>query len=230
MVRSSNRVMVLFLAAWIIVLPMGGALADDTNTQSVTWGRVKAMYGNDNVPPQPQQVPGTLSIGSWMSIAWPFGSDGPNNWSGDEGERTGGASGWFCGGTRNNTHSGADYYARDLNRNDGRDEGKPIYAGISGKVVIARYDGGYGNTVVIYDATRRQAIRYAHLAAMAVYAGQYVSLRQYIGTVGRTGFVSGPHLHLAGYTNIDHFYKNGDPVIPTLCDSDYYACAVYFFS
>lgn len=177
----------------------------------------------DKAAQEPQYVPG-----AYLSIAWPFPGESPGLWYGDEGDRSGGVAGSYCGGTRNNTHSGAETYARDLNRNDETDAGRDVCAGFTGKVVVAGDRGdGYGICVVIYDASRRVAVRYAHLQSAAVSYGQTVSIRQRIGKVGRTGNVTGPHLHLAAYENINDNY--GNPIIPTLCDSDYYACAIYFF-
>lgn len=167
-----------------------------------------------------------FSIGGRMNVLWPFGqSESMGALSGDEGERTNGVNGYFCG-RYVSTHSGADYYSRDLTRSGAY--GKPIYAGISGRVVVARDDGAYGKTVVIYDASRRVALRYAHLSSIGVSHNQWVNPGQYIGKVGNTGNVTGTHLHINGYENIDHF-QGGDPVIPTLCDSNYYACAIYFY-
>lgn len=172
-----------------------------------------------------------LSIGGAIGIAWPFGgAEDPNKWVGDEGDRSGGINTQTGCGYRS-THSGADYYARDLSRSGC--QGVLTYAGFSGKVVQvaspSNYNGGYGGTVVIHDSSRRVAIRYSHLSQVGVSKGQWVSWGQYIGKVGNTGKSTGPHLHLAAYENIDHFDKDGYPVIPTLCDDVFYACATYFY-
>lgn len=176
--------------------------------------------------------PGSYKRGAYISIAWPMGpGEAPSDWTGDTGHRTSGASGSYCGGTRSWTHSGADYYARDLNQSGWDDYKKKVYAGFHGRVVRARDMGdGYGKTVVIYDASRHVAIRYSHLYSIAVSKGQWVNIRQYIGRLGNSGNSTGPHLHLCAYENIDHFDDDGYPVIPNLCDSEYYCCAVYFFS
>lgn len=169
-------------------------------------------------------------MGASMNIAWPFGpNEHPDAWSGDEGSRTSGLSGSFCNGTRSSTHAGADYYARDLSLRNGDDYGKPIYAGLTGKVIRAADVGdGYGLTVVIYDASRRVAVRYSHLSSVGVSRGQWVNIRQFIGRVGCSGKCTGAHLHLTGYENIND--NNGNPIIPFLCDSDYFVIALYFTS
>src|SRR5690606_5079569 len=175
------------------------------------------------------------SIGAYTSIAWPFGSSQhPNNWSGVKNERTDGGMIDACGG-RINSHTGADYYARDLYCTNGPTAGKDVFAGFSGLVVKANWSDCYGNCVVIYDHSRRVAVRYAHLQSIAVTENQWVNIRQYIGKVGNTGCGSfNPHLHLVVYENINHFItRHGNPnwpVVPIVCDSDFYACQVYFFS
>jgi murein DD-endopeptidase MepM/ murein hydrolase activator NlpD len=174
--------------------------------------------------------------GAWIAVAWPLKTQNPNDWTGWQGSRTSGGSGSYCGGRYSYTHSGADYMARDLNRIDGNDNGKDVFAGISGKVVQAvspnEWNQGYGGTVVVYDHSRRVALRQTHLSEVAVSVGQNISYRTRVGKVGNSGNSSGPHLHLAAYENIDHFV-NGDsarPVIPILCDSEWYTCGTYFYS
>ncbi len=191
-----------------------------------TWGEVKAMYGvSDQAAENTGQ--GTNSIGGRMTVKWPMGpGELMTDWSGDEGDRTSGAWVKQCG-RYEYTHSGADYYARDLDGTKADDFGKPVYASITGQVVLAGTSGGYGKTVVIYDSSRRVMVRVAHLNSISVSYQQWVTAGQYIGTLGCTGTCFGSHLHINGYENIDHF-QNGMPVVPGACDSDYYACAIYF--
>lgn len=234
-VMRIHRIGIAAVLAAMLVLTVLPTLSFGQNTTPAptpsTWGAIKAMYGVNDVASQtPKFVgPGTNSIGSYMSIAWPFVNQNPDLWRGDEDERTLGGSIYACGGTRM-SHTGAEYYARDLSRPDGATYGQPVGAGINGRVVVAGWQSGYGNTVVIYDAAARRAVRYAHLQYVSVSYNQNVAIRQKIGAVGNSGCTPcGAHLHLVGFTNIDHFQRNGDPCIPTLCDNDYYACAVYFF-
>ena len=84
--------------------------------------------------------------------------------------------------------------------------GTPIRAAAAGHVVLASYDGGYGNLVVI-DHGNSLATAYAHQSAMAVTVGQFVEQGQVIGYVGSTGFSTGPHLHF-------EVRVNGTPVDP----------------
>jgi len=87
----------------------------------------------------------------------------------------------------NRFHSGLDYPAG---------HGATVRAARSGRVISAGYDaGGYGNLVVVahgYGLTTW----YAHLARITVRPGEGVAFRERLGTVGATGFATGPHLHL----------------------------------
>ena len=72
--------------------------------------------------------------------------------------------------------------------------GDPIRACLGGTVVIADWEGGYGNAVVIDDGGG-MANLYAHQSRMAVSVGQQVGAGQVIGYIGSTGYSTGPHLH-----------------------------------
>ncbi len=213
---------ILFLAVLAMALVFAGCSQNDEQSNPTA-----SLHQDNQVPSggkDREVTPIVTSIGAYMTIAWPFLNDSPDNWTGDEGTRTDGAWGYYCGSNRY-SHSGADYYARDLNRTGG-DYGRNIYAGFAGEVVVAGWDGGYGYSVVIYYESRHVAIRYAHLSSVGVSVGNNVSIRQYIGQVGDSGGADGSHLHLVGYENINDNY--GNPIIPTLCDSDYYSCILYF--
>jgi len=184
------------------------------------------------VEPADTMVPPVLAkIGAAIGVAWPFGrSENPSLWSYGEGSsKTPGGTIFACGAWIN-SHTGADYNARDMRRKDVTSYGKNIYAGISGKVVKAGDCGGYGYCVVIYDASRHVAVRYAHDIPMCIVGvGQYVSVGQLIAKLGDSGNAAGsPHLHLVAYENVptDQY---GNPIIPSVCNSDWYACAVYFY-
>ncbi|HUK35211.1 MAG TPA: peptidoglycan DD-metalloendopeptidase family protein [Vicinamibacterales bacterium] len=88
--------------------------------------------------------------------------------------------------------------------------GTPVQAAASGRVVFSGVNGGYGNSVVIEQASGRQ-VRYAHLASPMVQAGDVVSAGQVIGRSGDTGRATGPHLH---YEVLEH----GRPVDPSTSD------------
>ena len=88
----------------------------------------------------------------------------------------------------------------------GASMGTPIQAAAAGRVIVAAYDGGYGNLVVI-DHGNGLATAYAHQSRLAVSVGQQVAQGHVIGYVGSTGYSTGPHLHF-------EVRVNGNPVDP----------------
>ena len=73
--------------------------------------------------------------------------------------------------------------------------GTPIGAASGGTVIGAGNSGdGYGNKVLINHGDGTVTL-YAHMNSIAVSQGQSVSSQQTIGTVGSTGYSTGPHLH-----------------------------------
>jgi murein DD-endopeptidase MepM/ murein hydrolase activator NlpD len=94
-------------------------------------------------------------------------------------------------------HPGIDLYAQ---------YGDPIHACLGGTVVIAGWEGGYGNAVVI-DHGNGMGTLYAHQSQMAVSVGQHVNAGDVIGYIGSTGYSTGPHLHF-------EVRINGVPVDP----------------
>lgn len=82
-------------------------------------------------------------------------------------------------------HKGIDYSAPI---------GTPVHTVGKGVVRVAGYMNGLGN-VVFVDHSNSQTTVYAHLNQFKVKAGQTVEQGQLIGTVGETGWATGPHLH-----------------------------------
>jgi murein DD-endopeptidase MepM/ murein hydrolase activator NlpD len=72
--------------------------------------------------------------------------------------------------------------------------GQPIWAVKEGVVIMARANGGYGNTIII-DHGNGYASLYAHQSSFEVKEGDYVETGQHVGNVGSTGLSTGPHLH-----------------------------------
>ena len=72
--------------------------------------------------------------------------------------------------------------------------GQPIWAAKEGVVIMARVNGGYGNTIII-DHGNGLASLYGHQASFEVQEGDFVETGQHIGNVGSTGLSTGPHLH-----------------------------------
>ncbi|WP_444847522.1 peptidoglycan DD-metalloendopeptidase family protein [Duganella caerulea] len=75
--------------------------------------------------------------------------------------------------------------------------GTPVHAVADGVVVSAgqltENASRYGKTVILQHGAQRTL--YAHLTSMNVKPGAIVKAGQQIGTVGETGFATGPHLH-----------------------------------
>ena len=72
--------------------------------------------------------------------------------------------------------------------------GAPIRAAKAGVVIMAAYNGGYGNCIII-DHGGGFTTLYGHQSRMVASEGQSVSRGEVIGYVGGTGNVTGPHLH-----------------------------------
>ncbi len=82
-------------------------------------------------------------------------------------------------------HNGIDFAA---------DEGLPVVATNRGIVRLAEFLLSGGNTVII-DHGLNLSSTYMHLETLTVTAGQTIERGEQIGTVGMTGYASGPHLH-----------------------------------
>lgn len=87
--------------------------------------------------------------------------------------------------TRVERHTGLDISAR---------MGTPIYATAKGTVLASGTDGAYG---ICVDVKHGGGIttKYAHMQKAVVKTGDEVQRGDLIGHVGRTGRVTGPHLH-----------------------------------
>jgi murein DD-endopeptidase MepM/ murein hydrolase activator NlpD len=70
----------------------------------------------------------------------------------------------------------------------------PVAAANPGVVVLARYFGIYGNTVVL-DHGLGLATLYSHLSSVDVKEGDRVARGQALGRTGQTGLAGGDHLH-----------------------------------
>ena len=95
------------------------------------------------------------------------------------------------------SHRGVDF---------GVDEGTPVKATMSGKVVYAGWnDDGYGNLVIVENGPFRTY--YGHLSEIPVSVGEEVTAGNIVGLSGNTGNSTGPHVHY-------EVHKNGTPVNP----------------
>jgi virulence factor Mce-like protein len=72
--------------------------------------------------------------------------------------------------------------------------GDPIAASAGGRVALANYVSGYGNSVIVEHENGLSTL-YGHLSDIAVSTGQTVEQGQVVGLVGCTGHCFGDHLH-----------------------------------
>ncbi len=84
--------------------------------------------------------------------------------------------------------------------------GTTVHAAADGTIIVAsgdgKYNGGYGNYIVVSHPNNTQTL-YAHLSQVSVTLGEVVTQGEPIGFSGRTGKVTGAHLHfeIRGATN-----------------------------
>ena len=91
-------------------------------------------------------------------------------------------------------HTGVDYAAPT---------GTPIRSVGDGVVAFSGVQRGYGNVVEIKHRDGKSTL-YAHMHTIAVRKGQALSQGDRIGTVGSTGWSTGPHLHFEFRVNGVH--------------------------
>ncbi|GII24176.1 M23 family metallopeptidase [Planosporangium mesophilum] len=72
--------------------------------------------------------------------------------------------------------------------------GTPIYAANAGVVVLSRWNGGYGNNVMIRHDDGVVSV-YGHASRLMCAEGARVRAGDVIALSGNTGYSTGPHLH-----------------------------------
>jgi murein DD-endopeptidase MepM/ murein hydrolase activator NlpD len=112
-------------------------------------------------------------------------------------------------GLKKNPHSGTDIAAP---------EGTPIKASASGKVILSGGNYFYSGNMVVIDPGQGFQSIYAHLKTTDVGAGDIVEQGEVIGTVGKTGRATGPHLHWGASLNDIRFRPE------SLLDEKKYKC------
>lgn len=91
----------------------------------------------------------------------------------------------FVNGKARSPHSGIDIAT---------EEGTPIAAPLAGRVLLAKPMYLNGNTVVLGHGRGLVSV-YSHLKDLRVHPGQWLATGELLGQVGKTGRVTGAHLH-----------------------------------
>ena len=86
---------------------------------------------------------------------------------------------------RSMSHEGVDLKA---------EKGAKVYSAADGIVDTTKYNGGYGNMLIVTHAYGFTSV-YAHLSRFVVRQGEFVKKGQLVAYSGNTGRTSGPHLH-----------------------------------
>ncbi len=95
-------------------------------------------------------------------------------------------------GSREAPTEGASTYHKGIDI--AASSGSKVVAAAGGEVVIATYSASAGNYVMINHGSGVYTV-YMHMASLGVSEGQEVNQGESIGTVGSTGYSTGPHLH-----------------------------------
>ncbi len=91
-------------------------------------------------------------------------------------------------------HRGIDYAAA---------RGTPVFSTGDGRVTKAAYNSASGNHIVVQHGLA-YTTKYLHLNKRHVKKGQKIKQGQIVGTVGSTGYATGPHLHYEFLVNGVH--------------------------
>jgi murein DD-endopeptidase MepM/ murein hydrolase activator NlpD len=169
-------------------------------------GSVLLLPGAVPPPPPPVVVPQPF-----YAAAAPEDASPAEDFSPPPPAAPGGVSGyiWPLVGTLNDYFGaarggGAYHHGIDL----GAPSGTPIAAVASGQVVLASAGYGYGNYVIVRHDDGSETL-YAHLSQIYVVQGEWVVQGAAVGTVGSTGWTTGPHLHFevrVGGAAVDPLY------------------------
>jgi murein DD-endopeptidase MepM/ murein hydrolase activator NlpD len=72
--------------------------------------------------------------------------------------------------------------------------GTKVYSAADGIIEETKYNGGYGNMLVVTHAYGFKSV-YGHLSRFAARPGEFVKKGQLVAFSGNTGMTAGPHLH-----------------------------------
>jgi len=95
-------------------------------------------------------------------------------------------------GSRNHPVLGRSIFHEGIDLKAG--VGTKVYSAADGIVEETKYNGGYGNMLVVTHAYGFKSV-YGHLSRFAVRPGEFVKKGQLVAFSGNTGMTAGPHLH-----------------------------------
>lgn len=164
----------------------GGGLGSSAPMNCTCGGTV----ANVQMPPaEPPKEPEAPKAEAPAPPPPPAPAAGPPKFPVDGGKPNDG-DGFGATAGRKQPHGGVDI------NHPGGSAGKPILAMAAGKVVESKYNGGWGNTIVIEHANGFFT-RYAHMEAISPHGvGAQINVGQEIGKIGNTGDSKGAHLHV----------------------------------
>ncbi len=84
--------------------------------------------------------------------------------------------------------------------------GTPVLAAMAGRVAMTGYNAHFGKYIILSHSEGFQTL-YGHLNSFKIRRGVNVKQGQIIGTMGNTGYSTGPHLHFS-------IFRKGEPVDP----------------
>ncbi len=116
--------------------------------------------------------------------------------------------GYITSGFGNRVHpiTGRKEFHRGIDIYNSLGDRAPVRVTARGRVILAGWAGAAGQTIVV-DHGNGFSTRYMHLSQMLVDQGDRVEQGQIIGYIGRTGRVTGKHLHY-------EVWYRGQPVNP----------------
>lgn len=97
--------------------------------------------------------------------------------------------------------------------------GTAVRASADGRVITSGSGGAYGNSIMLVHSGGLTTF-YAHLSSKSVQVGQELKAGDQVGTVGSTGWSTGPHLHFETRVNgtaYDPMGWFGQPSRPVVC-------------
>lgn len=168
---------------YVFQIPVEKTKWDTQNIKGVPQRKVTPYPGDEaEIARERKDISKALQHLDWQRNDWKDGFILPVNGviSGNFGNQR------IFNGIPKNPHSGTDIAAS---------EGTPVSASAAGKVLLAGGNYFYSGNVVIIDHGSGLQTIYAHLKDTSVRTGDMVKQNQIIGTVGKTGRVTGPHLH-----------------------------------